>query len=151
MSGLIDFEFFCIQNENSYDINKVLMDIKNYSVSVLTQFNKDDFSKLAKIGFEFAGEKKKLGDSEYETVDQFIGDLYLICRNAILFNGKNSMFGYIAIDIRKWIDDQLREKPKSQEDEWQKRLDGVVSRLHLHIANAPFSLSPWQDSREMVK
>ena len=42
------------------------MDIKNYSVSVLTQFNKDDFKLLGKAGFEFAGEKKKLGDKRLE-------------------------------------------------------------------------------------
>ena len=36
MSGLLDFEFFCIQNENSYDINKVLMELTKYSWTLRT-------------------------------------------------------------------------------------------------------------------
>ena len=81
--------------------------------------------------------KKKLSEGRYKAVSEFVDDLRLICSNAILFNGENSMFGYIATDIRKWIDDHVEKKPKSQEDEWQRRLDSVVTRLRLHVANAP--------------
>ena len=86
--------------------------------------------------------KKKLVEGKYKTVAEFIEDLHLICSNAILFNGENSIFGYIATDIRKWVDDRVEKKPKSQEDEWQRRLDSIVTRLRLHVANAPEQLLP---------
>lgn len=85
--------------------------------------------------------KKKLNDGIYKSVQAFIDDLHLITSNAILFNGETSMYAYIALDIKKWIDEQYDEKPTSQEDEWQKRLETVVARLKNHIANAPKSLS----------
>ena len=127
MSGLIDFEFFCIQNENSYDINKVLMDIKNYSVSVLTQFNKDDFSKLAKIGFEFAGEKKKLGDKRLE-LRKFLEE-HPCCMSKTKDKIMAKLVAYMEVDELALANEEESEEVKKEdekkvkEDENKKEVD----------------------------
>lgn len=114
MSGLIDFEFFCIQNENSYDINKVLMDIKNYSVSVLTQFNKDDFSKLAKIGFEFAGEKKKLGDKRLE-LRKFLEE-HPCCMSKTKDKIMAKLIAYMEVDELALANEEESEEVKKEDE-----------------------------------
>ena len=114
MSGLIDFEFFCIQNENSYDINKVLMDIKNYSVSVLTQFNKDDFSKLAKIGFEFAGEKKKLGDKRLE-LRKFLEE-HPCCMSKTKDKIMTKLIAYMEVDELALANEEESEEKKKEDE-----------------------------------
>lgn len=81
--------------------------------------------------------KKKLSDNEYKNVQAFIDDVHLICNNSTAFNGEDSMYGYIAHDVKKYIDDQYKEKASSVEDEWQKKLENVVNRLHDHVQKAP--------------
>jgi hypothetical protein len=95
--------------------------------------------------------RKKLAEGNYRTVQQFIDDIHLICSNAILFNGESSVFGFIAADIRKWVGDRYRDKPVSQEDEWQKKLENIVGRLHDHIAKAPPPVVPNLPPRETDK
>jgi bromodomain-containing factor 1 len=86
--------------------------------------------------------KRKLAENQYRSAQAFVDDIHLICRNAMTFNGENSMLGFIAADRKKWIDERYSEKPISQEDEWQKRLESVVARLHEHIARAPPPIMP---------
>jgi len=81
--------------------------------------------------------RKRHTAGQYDTLEEFIDDLHLVFDNAILFSGETSTFGYIATDIKKWINDQMADKPSSPEDEWQRRLSRVVARLHEHIAKAP--------------
>jgi hypothetical protein len=69
--------------------------------------------------------RKKLSDDQYRTVQAFLADVDFICSNAILFDGERSRFCLMAADIRKWLDGRYREKPASQEDEWQQRLENV--------------------------
>lgn len=99
------------------------------------------YLKIIKHPMDLSTVKKKLNDGVYKNVQSFIDDLHLITSNAIQFNGETSMYAYIASDIKNWIDEQYKDKPLSQEDEWQKRLETVVARLKNHIANAPKSLS----------
>ena len=96
-----------------------------------------DYLKIVTHPMDLGKVKRKLLDKKYKSVESFIDDLRLICSNAILFNGANSMYAYIATDINTWIDEQLAKKASSQEDEWQKRLAAVVEKLHKHMANAP--------------
>lgn len=86
---------------------------------------------------DFGTIRKKLVDGKYQKLQSFIDDLHLVCDNAILFNGEDSMFGYIASDIKQRIDDKVKGRAVSQEDEWQRRLTKVVMKLHEHIAKAP--------------
>jgi hypothetical protein len=44
--------------------------------------------------------RKKLADGQYQTVQQFMDDIHLVCDQAILFNGERSMFGFIATDVK---------------------------------------------------
>ena len=122
MSGLLDFEFFCIQNENSYDINKVLMDIKNYSVSVLTQFNKDDFKLLGKAGFEFANEKKKLGDKRLE-LRKFLEE-HPCCMSKTKDKIIAKLIAYMEVDetaLESTEEDEKEDKKEEKEKEEVKK------------------------------
>ncbi|OHS98513.1 Bromodomain containing protein [Tritrichomonas foetus] len=81
--------------------------------------------------------KKKLTDNVYKTVDEFVQDVHLISDNAIKFNGENSMYAFIATDMKTWIDEQYKQKATSIEDEWHRKLTDVVERLLDHVKNAP--------------
>jgi hypothetical protein len=94
---------------------------------------------------------KKLLDGQYQTVQQFIDDIHVVCDRATLFSGERSMFRFIATDIKKRIDDQRRDKPISQEDEWQRKLESIVNRLHEHIAMAPPPIVPTLPPHESDK
>lgn len=85
--------------------------------------------------------RRKLVDGNYTTVKAFVDDFYLICDNAIKFNGQNSMLGYIAADLRTWMDDQYKNKANSVEDEWRKKLVDVVDRLQEHVNSSPEAYS----------
>jgi hypothetical protein len=94
--------------------------------------------------------KKKLSEHRYESVQAFVSDLHLIWDNALVFNGPESMFAFMATDLKKWTEKQWRIKPVSQEDEWQKRLETLVERLHDHMARAPPLFIPptWTSENE---
>jgi len=110
-----------------------------------------NYLEVVKHPMDLGTVRKKLADGQYSSAQQFIDDIHLICGNAILFNGENSMYGFIAADIRKWIDDQYKDKPISQEDEWQRKLEAIVNRLHEHIAKAPPPIIPTIPSQESDK
>lgn len=81
--------------------------------------------------------KKKLTQSEYSSVNAFMDDIYLICDNAVEFNGINSMYAFIAKDIRTWAEKQFKEKSSSAEEEWTKKLKNIIEQLNEHIKNIP--------------
>jgi hypothetical protein len=81
--------------------------------------------------------KRKLSDGSYKSSNEFVDDFYLICDNAIKFNGESSLFAFIALDLKNWITEQYRNKPTSSEDEWHRKLTDVIDRLRDHIQVAP--------------
>jgi hypothetical protein len=96
-----------------------------------------NYDDIVKHPMDLSTMKNKLSENQYEDVQSFVADVHLICSNAVRFNGENSMFGFIAVDVKNWMDEHYRDKPISQEDEWQRRLESVVTRLHEHIAKVP--------------
>jgi bromodomain-containing factor 1 len=96
-----------------------------------------NYRDVVKAPMDLSTIKRKLADGHYRSAHAFAADVLLMCDNAILFNGDASMFGLIAADIKRWMEQQLREKPASHEDEWQRKLESVIARLHDHIARAP--------------
>ena len=95
------------------------------------------YFEIIKNPMDFGTIKKKFTENQYTDPKEFVADIHLICDNAITFNGENSMYAFMAADISKNIDDKFKNKPKSFEDEWQKKLEDVVVRLHEHISKAP--------------
>ena len=99
--------------------------------------NAPDYFQIVKNPMDLGTVKRKLTEGRYTTAEEFVDDVKLICDNAILFNGENSMFGYIAADIKQWVEAQFEKRAHSHEEEWQRRLQSVVERLHKHIEKAP--------------
>ena len=85
--------------------------------------------------------RKKLTDGQYKTAKEFVDDFHLICDNAIKFNGQNSMYAYIAYDLKVWIDDMFKNKASSAEDEWRRKLVSVVDRMQQHVHAYPEAYS----------
>lgn len=81
--------------------------------------------------------RRKLADGHYNTAREFTDDFRLICDNAIKFNGPNSMYGYIASDLKNWIEEQFKNKATSVEDEWLRKLASAVNRMQEHVQAAP--------------
>jgi hypothetical protein len=96
-----------------------------------------NYLEIVKNPMDLGTVKKKLSENQYRQAKEFVDDLFLVCENAILFNGENSIFGFIAQDVRKWIEDQWKEKAATLDEEWQKRLETIVVKLHDHVAKAP--------------
>jgi len=77
--------------------------------------------------------KKKLNDNKYITSEQFIDDVRLIHRNAQEFNGDNSMITYIASDIIKWLEEQVKTKAASYDEEWRNKMKCLTEKLNNHM------------------
>jgi hypothetical protein len=90
---------------------------------------------------DFQTMRKKLASSEYRNVQEFIDDIQLICDNAKLFNGLNSMYGLICDDVMAEVQKQYSEKPASADEEWYKTLMKSVQLLEEHMRNAPTDVS----------
>ena len=100
-----------------------------------------DYFKVVEYPMDLQTMKKKLTDNHYNLVQEFVDDFYLICDNAIKFNGQNSLLGYIAADLRTWMEEQYKNKANSTEDEWRKKLVDVVDRLQEHVNSSPEAYS----------
>ena len=101
----------------------------------------ENYYEIIKNPMDFSTMRKKLTSNQYMDTKEFIDDLHLICDNAVLFNQKDSIIGYIALDVQQWVDKQYKEKCFSLEEEWEKRLESVVSRLQKHISKSPIHVS----------
>ncbi|KAH0788893.1 Bromodomain containing protein [Histomonas meleagridis] len=101
----------------------------------------ENYFEIVKNPMDLNTIKNKIHDNKYKTVEEFVADIHLICDNAIKFNGENSMFAYIANDLRTWIDEQFKKKPNSHEEEWHNKLIESVERLYEHVKTSPTGMS----------
>lgn len=101
----------------------------------------ENYFKVVQHPMDLQTMRKKLVDGQYSAVREFVDDFYLICDNAIKFNGQNSLLGYIAADLKTWMEDQYKNKASSAEDEWRKKLVDVVDRLQEHVNSSPEAYS----------
>ncbi|KAH0791000.1 Bromodomain containing protein [Histomonas meleagridis] len=128
--------------------DKILTDLGKWKITIPfrnpvdpVRDGAENYYDIIKNPMDFSTMRKKLTSNQYLEVKDFIDDLYLICDNAVLFNNKDSLIGYIALDLRNWVDKQYKEKSSSLEEEWEKRLKSVVSRLQKHIDKSPIHVS----------
>jgi hypothetical protein len=96
-----------------------------------------NYLNVIKTPMDFHTMKKKLANSVYRSVQEFIDDIQLICDNAKLFNGPSSIYGLICDDIMAEVHRQHSEKPASMEEEWYKALLKATQALEEHMRNAP--------------
>jgi hypothetical protein len=85
--------------------------------------------------------KQKLSDGSYRTAAEFVDDFFLICDNAIRYNGEYSWAAVITIEMKSWMNEQFKKKAASSEDEWHRRLANIIEDLHEHVRNAPGSVA----------
>lgn len=101
----------------------------------------EKYHEIVKNPMDLDTMKKKLASNQYVTVEDYVTDVHLICDNAIKFNGDNSMYAFIAADVKNWIDEQFKNKAISHEEEWHKKLEDVVNRLKEHVKKCPPNIS----------
>lgn len=97
----------------------------------------ENYFSIVKNPMDLNTMKTKLNENKYKTVKDFVDDIHLICQNAITFNGENSMYAYIALDLEKWIDEQYEKKAKSYDEEWHNKLVESVENLLQHVKTVP--------------
>lgn len=90
---------------------------------------------------DFGTMKKKLQNNEYPTVQSFIDDINLICENAKIFNGEQSILSIICDDIMAETNKQYSEKSNNADEEWYKSLSKAIFKLQEHIKHAPPEVS----------
>jgi hypothetical protein len=81
--------------------------------------------------------RRKLTDSEYSSVQEFIDDIQLICDNAKRFNGATSMYGFMGDDIMAAVNRRYSEKASSVEEEWYRSLVEAIRELEEHLSDPP--------------
>ena len=132
---------------------------KNWCLKLISEFNKwpttgpfrnpvdpirdqaPRYPEIVKNPMDFSTMKKKINSNEYKTIEDFKNDIKLICNNAKLFNGPESMFGMIVDDIWKETLKAIDEKPLNNEEEWYFSLKNVTNLLQKHINEAPFDVT----------
>ena len=81
--------------------------------------------------------KKKLRTNQYQSVDEFVSDIKLVCDNSITYNGKNSMLGMIADDIMAMTNKWKENLSSCYEEQWFKDQQEGAKKLEEHLKNAP--------------
>ncbi|OHS96001.1 Bromodomain containing protein [Tritrichomonas foetus] len=100
-----------------------------------------NYLEVIKTPMDLSTMKKKLLGDEYQTVESFIDDIKLICDNAKLFNGPNSMYALICDDIMNEVQKQYCEKAESADQEWFRSLNRAIAELQEHMRSAPADVS----------
>ena len=90
---------------------------------------------------DFTTIRKKINGGEYQTVDDYIDDMRLVCDNAKKFNGSDSIYGLICDDIIAKVQKEHSRKPASAEEEWFGQLQKSANKIMNHIRNAPPEVS----------
>jgi hypothetical protein len=123
---------------------KLLADLTKWTISSPFRMPVDpirdgapNYPSIVKKPMDFHTMKKKLSGSEYNSVQEFVDDIQLICDNAKLFNGATSMYGLICDDIMAEVHRQYSEKPTSLDDEWYKAMLKAGQALEEHLRQAP--------------
>lgn len=117
-----------------------------------------DYYDIIKKPMDFHTIKKKLNGGIYNSIDQFYNDIKLICKNAEIFNGKNSMLALVGEDIMKITNKWLKNKPSCYDEELFKLLQEGSKALDYHIEHAPpevsftpgISLPEWFDDNMLT-
>jgi hypothetical protein len=132
---------------------KLLADLTKWNISTPFRNPVDpirdgapNYPTIVKKPMDFHTMKKKLSGSEYQSVQEFIDDIQLICDNAKLFNGATSMYGLICDDIMSEVYRQYSEKPDSLDEEWYKALLKAGHALDDHLRQAPPEITLAQSS-----
>lgn len=79
---------------------------------------------------------EKLKGGKYTEVNEFVDDICLLEKNAIVYNGKNSIVAYFAGDIAKYVRKKMSEKSASG-DEWFKTLALANAELRELMMDVP--------------
>jgi hypothetical protein len=96
---------------------------------------------IVKNPMDFGTMKKKLSESKYNSVQEFIDDIQLICDNAKLFNGSTSMYGLFCNDIMAEVHKQYSEKSNSVLEEWYKSLLQAIQDIERLLQEVPIEIT----------
>jgi len=99
-----------------------------------------NYYEIVKNPMDFSTMKKKLNNNEYFNVQEFVDDIKLICDNAVLFNGKMTIFGFICEDIMNEVKKMVAEKASSEEEEWFYSLNKAIKNLENHVKDVPYEV-----------
>lgn len=107
----------------------------------------ENYFNIVKNPMDLNTMKTKLNENKYKSVKEFVDDIHLISKNAITFNGENSMYAYIAQDLDNWIDEQYEKKSKSYDEEWQTKLIENIENLLQHVKSVPLKKNVQQKKK----
>lgn len=93
-----------------------------------------DYFQVVKNPMDLSKIRQKVNTNAYKNANEFTDDVLLICSNAKLYNGDDSVYGLITDDIEKWILKQQKNKSDSFDQEWTDNLDKIVKKLSNHIS-----------------
>ena len=96
-----------------------------------------NYLKVIKNPMDLGTIKKKLRTNQYQSVDEFVSDIKLVCDNSITYNGKNSMLGMIADDIMAMTNKWKENLSSCYEEQWFKDQQEGAKKLEEHLKNAP--------------
>lgn len=96
-----------------------------------------DYLKIIKKPMDLGRIKRNLKTMVYGSIDDFYNDIKLVCDNAKLFNGAESMLGFVADDIMKMADEWRADNCSCIEEQWFKEQQKGLKLLEKHVKSAP--------------
>ncbi|EAX90507.1 Bromodomain containing protein [Trichomonas vaginalis G3] len=96
-----------------------------------------DYLQKIKHPMDLSKIKQNLNSGIYTKPQQLVDDIHLIASNTRLYNGEDSFFAACADIIEEYIDQQLKDKCNSYDEEWTQNLDRIIAALRKHIEKAP--------------
>ena len=79
------------------------------------ELNLPDYNEIISEPMHLGLVKQRLDDGYYETIDSFAREVRLVFSNAILYNGKDSEVGEMAITLSKLFEEQFKKIQESHE------------------------------------
>ena len=86
--------------------------------------------------------EKKLKGSEYKTIAAFRADIDLIWKNAITYNGDETLFAHMAKEASLWFNKKMEDFPSSAKQEWFQKVQKITRDIFDALCSPPMELDP---------
>lgn len=96
----------------------------------------ENYFDLIKKPMDLTTLRLKLKNNNYNTIDEFVADMRLICDNARLYNGAQSFYGMMSDDIQTEINKLLKKRQKELTSPY-KTAGELIQRMKTFLDLAP--------------
>ncbi|KAK8834050.1 hypothetical protein M9Y10_043819 [Tritrichomonas musculus] len=86
--------------------------------------------------------RKRIVSKKYKDISEFQKDINLIWSNARKYNGDDNVITNMAMEASCWFDKQMKQFPQTQEEEWLRKMQKIVTNFFEAIKHPPHEICP---------